>query len=68
LTCTDGFVAIELRELAPGGTLVSVRRGYSPTEGCGRDATICRFDAAPVTVREVREFEVEGFVAMEDVG
>ncbi len=47
---------------------MSVRRGYSPTEGCGRDATICRFDAAPVTVREVREFEVEGFVAMEDVG
>jgi hypothetical protein len=53
--CADGFRALELRELAPGGTLVSAF-----VLGCrARDATAC---ARP------REFDVAGFLAMEDVG
>lgn len=61
--CSDVFL-----ELAPGGTLVSSSRSYSPVVGCERDGRVCApllEEPEPVTARE---FDVEGFVAMEDVG
>jgi hypothetical protein len=45
--------------MTPDGTLVSPR-SYSPVGGCERDAKVCVAFGAP--------FDVDGFVAMEDVG